>query len=65
MYSFIPGRVQGLPLQFLIDTDCTTNLLGKHVYDWLPQACKDSGPQGTMADSTTLELCGVIELPCR
>ena len=67
---FIPGRVQGLPVQFLIDTGCTTNLLGKHVYDRLPQAIratlqKDSGPHGTMADGTALELYGVIELPCR
>ena len=67
---FIPGRVQGLAVQYLIDTGCTTNLLSKHVFDRLPQAIratlqKDSGPHGTMADGTTLELYGVIELPCR
>ena len=57
-------------MQFLIDTGCTTNLIGKHVFDRLPQAVKatlqlDSGPYGTMADGTALELHGVIELPCR
>ena len=67
---FLPGRVQGLPVQFLIDTGCTTNLLGKHVFDRLPRAVratlqKDAGPHGTMADGTILELYGVIELPCR
>ena len=37
---FIPGRVEGRPVQFLLDTGCTTNLLGKHVFDRLPERVK-------------------------
>ena len=35
---FLPGNVHGLPVLFLIEAGCKTNLLGKHMYDWLPQA---------------------------
>ena len=34
---FIPGHVEGCPVQFLLDSSCTTNLLGKQVFDRLPE----------------------------
>ena len=33
---FIPGTIEGRPVQFLVDTGCTTNLISKHVFDRLP-----------------------------
>ena len=37
---FIPGRVEGRPAQFLLDTGCTTNLLAKHLFDRLPESIR-------------------------
>ena len=34
---FIPGRVEGKPVLCLLDTGSTTNLVGKHVFDRLPE----------------------------
>ena len=33
---FVPGRVAGNSLSFLVDTDCTRNLLSRTVFDRLP-----------------------------
>ena len=57
-------------MQFLIDTGCTTNLLSRHIFDWLPQTVratlqKDSGLDIRMADGITLKLYEVIKLPHR
>ena len=38
---FIPGRVEGKPVLCLIDTGCTTNLLGKHVFDRLQERLRE------------------------
>ena len=67
---FLPGKVQGKPVRFLIDTGCTTNLLAKHVFDRLPPSSRQTlrpytDSHGTMADGSTLPFYGVIELPCR
>ena len=43
---FIPGKVKGKPVLCLLDTGFTTNLIGKHVFDCLPD--------GMMADGTRL-----------
>ena len=34
---FLPGRIEGVPVQFLLDTGCNTNLLSKQVFDRLPE----------------------------
>ena len=34
---FIPGKAEGRAVQVLLDTGCTTNLIGKHVFDRLPE----------------------------
>ena len=66
---FIPGRVEGRPVQFLLDTGCTTNLLGKHVFDRLPERVreqkKDYLRHGLLADGTRLPFYGIIRLDIR
>ena len=36
---FIPGKIEGKPVLCLLDTGCTTNLIGKHVFDRLQKGC--------------------------
>ena len=66
---FLPGKLEGRPVQFLIDTGCTTNLLSKHVFDRLPERVKsgleESDSHGVMADGTQLPFYGVLRLPLR
>ena len=66
---FVPGRVEGRSIQFLIDTGCTTNLLGKHVFDRLPERIKkernEYAKHGLLADGTRLPFYGIIRLNMR
>ena len=66
---FLPGRLEGRPVQFLIDTGCTTNLLSKQVFDRLPGRIRDlleeSDSHGLLADGTQLPFYGVIRLQVR
>ena len=66
---FIPGRVEGRPIQFLLDTGCTTNLLGKHVFDRLPERIREQKKEysrhGLLADGTRLPFYGIIRLDIR
>ena len=66
---FIPGKVEGRPAQFLLDTGCTTNLLGKHVYDRLPEKIrsqrKEYATHGLLADGTRLPFYGILQLNIR
>ena len=66
---FIPGRVEGRPVQFLLDTGCTTNLLGKHVFDRLPERIKSQKEEysrhGLLADGTRLPFYGILKLDIR
>ena len=61
---FLPGKLAGHPVHFLIDTGCTTNLLGKHVFDRLPpyvrSQMEECDSHGVMADGTRLPFYGVI-----
>ena len=61
---FLPGKQEGRPVQFLIDTGCTTNLLSKSVFDQFPERIK-SGLViiVIMADGTQLSFYGVLSLP--
>ena len=64
---FFPGKLEGLPIQFLIDTGCITNLLSKPVFDKLPQAAMDlleeSDSHRLMAVETWLPFYEVVRLP--
>ena len=66
---FLSGKIEGRPLRLLLDTGCTTNLLGKHVYDRLPERIKqqlvECDTHGAMADGTQLTFYGVIQLSIR
>ena len=66
---FLPGKLEGKPVQFLVDTGCTTNLLSKHVLNRLPERVRseleESDSHGVMADGTQLPFYGVIRLPFR
>ena len=63
----LPGKLEGRPVQFLVDTGCATNLLLKHVFDRLPESVRseleESDSHGVMADGTQLPFYGVIRLP--
>ena len=66
---FLPGRVVGQTVQFLLDTGCTTNLIAKHVFDRLPKAVRgeiqEYDSYGSMADGTRLPFYGMITIPMR
>ena len=66
---FLPGRIEGRALNFLVDTGCNTNLLAKHVFDRLPRRVKDQLEEcethGRMADGTKLPFYGVLRVPTR
>ena len=55
---FLPGKLEGRPVQFLVDTGCTTNLLSKQVFDRLPERVRscleESDSHGIMADGGTV-----------
>ena len=55
---FFPGKLEGKPVLFLVDTGCTTNLLSKHVFVWLPEWVKYG-----LADVIQLSFYGVLRLP--
>ena len=56
-------------MQFLLDTGCTTNLLGKHIFDRLPERVKSEKKEyarhGLLADGTRLPFYGIIKLKMR
>ena len=66
---FLPRKLSDKPVQFLIDTGCTTNLLSKQVFNRLPERVKrymkESGSHGIMASGTQLPFYGVLRLPLR
>ena len=66
---FVPGRVAGKSLVFLVDTGCTHNLLSKAVYDRLPASIRGQMvPQDTMAamaDGSGLPIYGRLTLEGR
>ena len=63
---YMPGRVKGRPLHFLIDTGCTNSILSKRVFDHLPRASRQllrpSRDGATMADGSRTKIYGQIEL---
>ena len=59
----------GKAVQVLIDTGCTTNLLGKHIFERLPmqvrQGLQECHSHGVMADGTHMPFYGMISLELR
>ena len=66
---FVPGRVAGRNLTFLIDTGCTHNLLSRTVFDRLPapvrEHMREQESTAAMADGSGLPIYGSIRLEGR
>ena len=66
---FVPGRISGKNLTFLVDTGCTHNLLSRTVFDRLPaavqQKMKAQESTAAMADGSGLPIYGSIHLAGR
>ena len=66
---FIPSRLEGRPVRFLLDTGCTTNLLGKHIFDCLPERARAQKEEyslhGVLSDGTRLPFYGILKLDIR
>ena len=66
---FLPGRIRRVPVQILMDTACTTNLMSKAVFDKLDRATKDSVEPceafGTLADGRKLRFHGMVKTNLR
>ena len=66
---FVPGRVAGKNLNFLVDTGCTHNLLSRTVFDRLPAHSRQQMVYGetvaAMADGSGLHIYGSISLTGR
>ena len=66
---FVPGKVAGKSLSFLVDTGCTHNLLSRTVFDRLPAQTRQQMVYGetvaAMADGNGLHIYGSIGLTGR
>ena len=67
---YLPGRVEGQSVYYLVDSGCTLNLLGKKIFDRLPLRCTRglvpfSCSAGTLADGSKLPFHGQIILTGR
>ena len=65
----MPGRVGGLPIQVLVDTGCTTNLLSKRIFDQLPRNIQAGREEyvahGSMANGARLAFSGLLRTDLR
>ena len=63
---FIPGRVEGKQVKFLVDTGCSHSLLSKVVFDRLPSKLRANlQPRDTtaaLADGSGLHIYGSVTL---
>ena len=69
-YSYyIPGKVEGKPINFLLDTGCNTNLLSKKAFNLLPTRIKklleENERFGFLANGSRLPFHGVVRLAGR
>ena len=67
---FLPGKITGRDVTFLLDSGCTTNLLSRRVFNTLPlkerrELAPYTGEPGTLADGSSIPFDGVIELTGR
>jgi len=67
---FLPGKITGKDVTFLLDSGCTTNLLSRRVFNTLPpKERRELAPYtekpGTLADGSSIPFDGVIELTGR
>jgi len=67
---FLPGKLAGKAVTFLLGTGCTTNLLSRRLFDTLSARDRASlkpyeGEHGTLADGWCIPFYGVIQLTGR
>ena len=66
---FLPGKVEGHSVKFLLDSGCTLNLLSCAVFEKLPESLKRSisayKVPGKLADGSALPFHGQLELSVR
>jgi len=65
-----PGKLAGKAPTFLLDTECTTYLLSRHLFDTLRARDRANlepykGEHGTLADGSCIPFYGMIELTGR
>jgi len=63
---FLPAKLAGKAVTFLLDTGCTTNLLSRRLFDILSARDRSSlepydGEHGTLADGSGIPFYGVVE----
>jgi len=67
---FLPGKLEGKAVTFLIDLGCTTNLISRQLFDTLSARVRGEmepyeGEYGTLADRSCLPFYDIIELTGR
>ena len=66
---YIPGKVEGRPLHYLLDTGCSGNVLSKAMFSRLPASIQESlhveRTSAFMADGSDLVIYGTVILQCR
>ena len=62
---FLPGKVGRVPVQILVDTGCTTNLMSRTIFEKLDKNTRESMEPcesfGTMANGARLEFFGLVK----
>lgn len=63
---FLPGKLGGKVVNYLVDSGCTTNVVSKEVFDRFPRAVRESlvsySSYGLLADGSQLPIYGSIAL---
>ena len=66
---YIPGKVESRPLQYLLDSGSTENILSRHLYNRLPERIKTqivaNETTASLADGSGLLVYGTLTLTCR
>ena len=66
---YIPGKVAGHKVQYLVDTGCSDNVLSRALFNQLPRSVQAElvvdQTSARMADGTGLLIYGSVTLPCR
>ena len=66
---YVPGKLSGRNIQYLLDTGCSENVLSRSLFNQLPRSVRDNlvvdQSSAQMADGTGLLIYGSVTLPCR
>jgi len=64
---FLPGKIAGKAVTFLLDSGCTTNLISRQLFNTLSARVRGkmepyNGEYGTLADGSCIPFYGIVEL---